>query len=276
MKISKKAIRQQYDRLASQAEHRFIDHEIGQRLLEKLELIKINPMVILDVGCADGWLSQSLYQRFPTAKIMAIDLSEKQLRLVPKTATPIQSDAQFLPLKDNSVDLVIANLMLPWCYDIQAIFQEWYRVLREDGLLLFSCFGPDTLKELRQAWAKVDKLPHVPIFFDMHDVGDRLLKVDFNDPVMDVERIHLTYDTKAEALQDLKQQGLRNCLQERQQGLMGKQKFSAFLQNWGEQPLSEQEVSLTFEIAYGHAWKFHRIEQTDGEFYFSIDQLRRR
>jgi malonyl-CoA O-methyltransferase len=121
------------------------------------------------------------------------------------------ADAEALPLADDSVDLVFSNATLQWVNDLDASFARALRVLRPGGLLMFSSFGPDTLKELRAAWAAVDDGAHVSPFLDMHDVGDALVRARFADPVMDVERMTLTYDHLRDLMRDLKQLGARNA-----------------------------------------------------------------
>ena len=136
----------------------------------------------------------------------------------------------------------------------EAVFAEWRRVLRRDGLLMFSCFGPDTFKELGAAFAAVDAYPHALVFADMHDLGDRMLAAGFTTPVVDMEMITLTYDTPEKLLQDVRAFG-GNPLADRRRGLFGRQAWSRVLQELELQRLPDGRIPLTIEVIYGHAFK---------------------
>lgn len=144
--------------------------------------------------------------------------------------------------------------MLQWCDDLDAVFQEFRRVLRPEGLLMFTTFGPDTLKELRHAWQTADRnTQHVNMFIDMHDIGDALIRAGFGQPVMDVENFTLTYDKPMGVLKDLKAIGATNASLERQHGLTGKHKFSQMLQAY-ETLRDAGKIPATYEVIHGHAW----------------------
>ena len=163
-------------------------------------------------------------------------------------------DIEALPLAANSVEMVWSNLAVQWCNDLPATFVELHRVLRVDGLLMFSTFGPDTLKELRRAFHGVDQHNHLNRFTDMHDIGDMLVHSGFVEPVMDMEYLTLTYDDVRGVLQDLKTIGAHNATAGRSRGLMGKNAWARLIENY-EQLRKNGKLPATFEVVYGHAWK---------------------
>jgi malonyl-CoA O-methyltransferase len=163
-------------------------------------------------------------------------------------------DAEALPLASASVDLIVSNLTLQWCRP-PVVFAEFRRVLRPGGLLVFTSFGPDTLMELREAWRAADGAAgaHVHEFVDMHDLGDQLLHAGFADPVLDVERVVLTYAEVRGVLRDLKQIGAHNAAQTRARGLTAKGRFARFEQAY-ETLRRDGVIPATYEVVYGLAW----------------------
>ena len=157
-----------------------LSHEMAQRLLEHLDWMRLNPERIVDLGAGTGYVTQLLEERYPQAQIFSVDFAQAMLQqhrtLSNKESARICADAEHIPFADESIDLVVSDLMLPWCQDIRKIFAEIWRVLKGNGILLFSTLGPDTLGELRASWATADDEPHVHAFFDLHDVGDMLLQ----------------------------------------------------------------------------------------------------
>jgi malonyl-CoA O-methyltransferase len=158
-----------------------------------------------------------------------------------------------LPLADNSVDIIISSLMMQWCPDLKQLFSECHRVLKNDGLILFSTFGPDTLKELKKSWSVVDSEVHVNTFADMHDIGDQMLGAGFQSPVMEMETLILTYETVIDLLKDLKAIGAQT-VNTRSKALMGKDKFKLMTQMY-ESYRIEGKLPASYEVVYGHAWK---------------------
>jgi len=171
-----------------------VQGEVLERLLERLDGVAREPRIVLDAGAGTGRGTRALSDRYPRARVIALDIAEPMARAARRRRPwfrkfhSVCADAARLPLADASVDLVFSNLMLQWTGDPAAVFTEARRVLKPDGLLLFSSFGPDTLRELRMAWAEADERVHVNRFIDMHDLGDALLRCGFVNPVMDVDR----------------------------------------------------------------------------------------
>lgn len=237
-----------------------IQREIGDRLVERLDYVRLNPQRVLDLGCGTGKISQALLNRYPQAEVIGVDLALSMVETTQQGAgdssqlSSICADVQQLPFQDECAELLISNLMLQWCNDLLAVFQECVRVLRPKGLFTFTTFGPDTLYELRNSWGQIDGYTHASQFVDMHDVGDALLAAGFRDPVMDREVITVTYPAVKGLLQDLKAIGANNATLGRNRGLTGKQRLQAFYQAYEAYQLEDGLYPATYEVIYGHAW----------------------
>jgi len=233
-------------------EHAFLQKEIASRLDAKLEVISGKSDVILDLGAGTGLLSKQLSKRFPSSQLICLDFAQASLKHNPSN-NKLCADAYQLPLADNSVDMVISSLMMQWCPDLKQLFSEIHRVLKNDGLILFSTFGPDTLKELKKSWSVVDSETHVNTFTDMHDIGDQMLGAGFQSPVMEMEKLTLTYQTVTDLLRDLKAIGAQT-VNTRSKFLMGKDKFQLMIKMY-EFYRKDGKLPATYEVIYGHAWK---------------------
>ncbi len=240
-----------------------LQQEVANRLVERMDLMSMKPVSILDAGSGTGFVSQLIAERFPKAKITALDLAFNMLKQAKNKHTfkqrwnkqfrYVHAEVENLPFADASVELVISGLTMQWCQDLPKVFAEFKRVLTPGGLLLFSSFGPDTLKELRQSWAEADELAHVNAFADMHDVGDALMQSGFADPVMDMEMLTVTYEDVKTVMSDLKQIGAHNVMQGRSHNMTGKNKLQKMIQAY-EQFRVDGLLPVSHEIVYGHAW----------------------
>lgn len=260
-RIDKTRLRQRFDRAAERYdEAAVLQHEVAGRMLERLELIKIDPRVILDVGCGTGRGTAALMARYRKARVLALDLAPGMLRQTRRRLrwrrrlSVVCADAERLPLADARVDLLYSNLTLQWCNDVDAVFAGFRRVMRAGGALMFSTFGPDTLKELRACWEQVDGHTHVNSFIDMHDIGDALLRAGFADPVVDMEMITVTYRDARTLMQDLKCIGAANVTAGRARGLTGRARMQAVEQAYERFRNAQGLLPATYEIVYGHAW----------------------
>ena len=265
IEFDKKRVRHNFDRAAeSYDKAAVLQREVADRLLQRLDYMIIDPATILDVGAGTGYIASGLRQHYKKAHIIEMDLSVNMLlqgrkkmpwyqKLLGKKCS-VCGDAEQLPLASESIDCLISNLTVQWCNNLQHTFTEFRRVLKPGGLLLFTTFGPDTLKELRQSWANVDQHGHVSAFLDMHDIGDSLLKAGLSEPVMDVEHFTLTYPQVSGLVRDLKDIGATNSLQQRTRGLTGKQAYQAMVDAY-ESLRVDGRLPASYEVIYGHAWK---------------------
>ena len=243
--------------------------EVGARMAARLDLVKIAPQRIADIGCATGDGIRDLQPRYAKALPLAIDYALPMLRAV-RAATPrlqritgrgprlVNADVRALPLAANSLGLVWSNLMLHWLDDPLPALRELNRVLEVGGLLTFATLGPDTLKQLREAALKVGAGNTAKSFLDMHDLGDMLVAAGFGDPVMDMEMITLTYANPRAFLADQRHLGVRNALL----GHQGWRDWRRLLSAWP--PDADGRLPATFEIVYGHAWKAEPRTIADG------------
>ena len=217
--LDKDAIRSSFDRAASSYDHyAVLQREIESRLLERIEFQRHEPAVILDLGCGTGSASRTLAKQYPQAGVIALDWAPAMLAQAGDGLTKhaqgglnrVCADMHAMPLAARSTDLIFSSLALQWSYDIPAVFREFRRIMKADAMLVFTCFGPDTLHELKQAWRAVDDLPHVNDYPDMHDIGDELLAAGFREPVMDAERLTLEYPDVMSLMRELKGIGAHN------------------------------------------------------------------
>ncbi|NOT69514.1 MAG: malonyl-ACP O-methyltransferase BioC [Methylophilaceae bacterium] len=265
--IDKARVRASFDRAASTYDAAAVlQAEVRSRMMSRLELVKLAPKVILDAGCGTGHASVELMKRFAASRVISLDLAwgmlqqtkasqhwlKRTLGLMPQSL--LCADIENLPLQSDSVDVIWSNLAVQWCNDLDQVFTETERVLQPGGLLMFSTFGPDTLKELRQAASADPNHVHVSRFIDMHDIGDALVRAGYSAPVLDVEHFVLTYDDVLGVMRDLKAIGAHNAAAGRNKGLQGKGFLTKLTQNY-EHFRKDGKLPATFEVVYGHAWK---------------------
>ena len=267
--LDKRQLRIAFERAAASYDQAAVlQREICDRMLSRLDYIKFTPNAILDAGSGTGYGSRKLAMRYPASRILAVDIAltmqfqarasvawwKKWLPIPGNRSDYVCSDMERLPLKEACIDMVWSNLALQWCNDLKSTFAEAYRVLSSEGLLMFSTFGPDTLKELRHAFQSVDDYQHTSRFTDMHDIGDLLVHNGFATPVMDMEYITLTYDDVEQVMRDLKMIGAHNVTQGRRRGLTGKNAWRQAVHQY-ETLRQDGKLPTTFEVIYGHAWK---------------------
>ncbi len=267
-----------YDRAAA------LQREVGAQLLERLDLVKLQPTRVLDLGSGTGDISHALLRRYRKARVVSLDIAFTMAQRSRRRGgwlrrpTAVCADAERLPFADHSFELLISNLMLQWCQDLDRAFAEFRRVLAPGGLLLFTTFGPDTLKELRHSWRQVDDHTHVNAFLDMHDIGDALLRAGLAEPVMDVERMAVTYQDVRGLMRDLKELGAHNVTAGRNHALTGPRKLQRMLQAY-EGFRQDGRLPASYEVVHGHAWSVPRAQSQvtrDGEVRIPLDALRRR
>jgi malonyl-CoA O-methyltransferase len=236
-----------------------LQREIGNRMLERLQLVRIKPEIVLDLGAGTGVATAELARRYPRSRVLALDFALPMLFQARARGRRFRkpqglcADLEQLPLADRTVDLIYSNAAIQWSNDLERTFGEMLRVLKPGGLLMFTTFGPDTLKELRESWSEADGYSHVSLFTDMHDVGDALVKARFAEPVMDVDRITMTYETVGCLMRDLKILGAHNVTRGRHRGLTGKGRLQAMSRAY-ERHRVDGLLPASYEVVYGHAW----------------------
>lgn len=267
--VDKRLVRRSFEHAAATYDAAAVlQNEICRRMLARLDYIKLAPATVLDAGSGTGNAVAGLLARYPGARVVALDIALAMARRARQRRpgwrglfdrggsrlAAVCGDIERLPLAPRCVDLVWSNLAIQWIGEPGQAFVEMHRVLAPGGLVLFSSFGPDTLKELRTAFQGVDHRTHVHRFIDMHDVGDRLVACGFADPVMDMEVVTLTYDDVRGLMRDLKAIGARNATLGRPAGLTGKSLLAGVARNY-EAFRRDGKLPATFEVVYGHAWK---------------------
>jgi len=249
-------MRRRFDAAAATFDSAAVLHaEARDRMLERLALFRLMPECVLDVGAATGAGSAALTALYPDARIIALDSSPPmavQAQQSAPEAAVLLGDAHELPLQTNSVDLIFANLLLPWV-EPDRVFAEFARVLRGEGLVMFTTLGPDTLVELRRAWRVVDEHIHVHGFIDMHDLGDLVARAGLAEPVMDVDRLEISYANLDGLVTDLRATGAANSAVGRPGGLMGRGRWRAFVEALPSSAAAEQ-LLVTVELVFGQAW----------------------
>ncbi len=263
--IDKRLLRLAFERAAASYDGAAVlQREIGSRMLSRLDYVRQQPAVVLDAGCGTGHATADLQQRYPAATVCALDLALSMVgracarsgwarRLTGRGLRGVCADIENLPLRAGAINLLWSNLALQWVNDPLRAFGEFRRVLAPGGLLMFSTFGPDTLKELRAAYQGTDQHTHVNRFVDLHDLGDMLVQAGFADPVMDMECLTLTYKDVRALMHDLKAIGAHNVTAGRPQGMSARATLAAVERNY-EQWRCDDRLPATFEVVYGHAW----------------------
>lgn len=263
-------VQRRFDRAADRFDEADFVHGVTRDgLFSRIAPMSVEANVVVDLGSATGTAGRRLEKHFRGARVVAIDVSRRMLGKLQRKRSwlskvaAVQSDARALPFADGSVDVVFANLLLPWLNDPSRAFTEIARVLRKDGLFAFATLGPDSLLELRDAWQSADSGVHVRRFPDMHDVGDALIRSGLRDPVLDVDHLSVCYRNSVALFRDITAAGARNSLRDRTRGLVGRQRFTAMTdalfgtnKNGG--------ATLSFELIYGHCWGSETRRAGDG------------
>jgi malonyl-CoA O-methyltransferase len=280
--LEEKAVPDIFGQLAEHYDqYAVLQREIGLRLLERLDFRRYEPGVILDLGCATGIASRSLVGQFPEARVLALDCSPAMLaRANPGGEGGLSglcADMHTLPLAPDSVDLVFSNLAISWGRDVQAIFTGLRRVMKPGAILVFTCFGPDTLFELKRACKKAGGHSTIPDFPDMHDVGDELVRAGFREPVMDVDRLTLEYPDLAALLIEMEATGITAIGGENWCETLDTSRAGQLSEIYAR-PQGNDRFPAVFEIIYGTTFapeEGQPVKTPEGDVAtFSVDSLR--
>jgi malonyl-CoA O-methyltransferase len=297
--LDRAEVRRAFDHAAASYDaHAVLQREVCDRLLERLDYMTLQPQRVLDVGTGTGYGFERLRERYAVAELCALDIAPAMLaatrarfpregwtrqvlsllgsRALPQTHL-LCADMERLPLAANSTNLIWSSLALQWAVDLESTLRGFHHVLAPGGLLMFATFGPDTLKELRTAFAEIDDAPHVNRFVDLHDVGDMLIHAGFSSPVMEMEMLTLTYADLKALMRDLKGIGAHNAAATRRRGLLGKSAWAKLEQAY-EQYRQHGRLPASFEVIYGHAWVGDKTRREDGRqvIQFNIGERRRK
>jgi malonyl-CoA O-methyltransferase len=260
--IDRNSVRRSFDRAAAGYDAAAVlQQRVRGELLERLELVRLEPSLVVDLGAGTGHSSRELRRRYRAARVVALDLSEGMLREARRQQALLRrfdrviADAAALPLGSGRAQLIFSNLMLHWCGTPDVVLQECRRVIAPGGLFSFTTLGPDTLMELRRAWHAADPAgQHVHNFIDMHDLGDALVRAGFAEPVLDVERYTLTYADVGSLLSDLRAIGGCNSADARPRGLGGRQALARMRLAYEAVRDLEGRLPASCEVVFGHAW----------------------
>jgi len=263
------AVRRRFDAAAADFDSAdFVHRETCDALLARLQPVVVDARTVVDLGGATGAATATLSRRFRGATIVDIDLSIAMLARARRRwrhrPAVLQADAGALPLADASVDVVFANLLLPWIEDPDGVFAEVARVLVKGGVFAFASLGPDSLRQLRESWLAAGSAASVHPFPDMHELGDALVRAGLADPVLDVDRLTVTYEDPARLYADLTATGARNSLRQRHGGLTGRRRFEAMQ----SMLFGAGRAGLELELVYGHCWGAGPRQRGDA---FAID-----
>lgn len=279
--LDRRGVRRAFSRAAQTYDDAAVlQKAVREELLSRLDLVTLQPAVVLDLGCGTGHATRALLDRYapargalqalraalpggdaaPRARVIGIDLAPGMLAACAarfdgrRRFETLCADVRGLPLPDAAADLAFSSLMLQWVADLDTAFAEVRRVLRPGALFAFATFGPDTLHELRAAWRAVDAHTHVSEFTDMPDLAAGLLRAGFADPVLDVDRHRLTYSTALELMRDLKAIGAQNQATGRPRGLTGRGALARMTDAYESFRDADGRLPATYEVVYGHAW----------------------
>ncbi|HEX2139480.1 MAG TPA: methyltransferase domain-containing protein [Woeseiaceae bacterium] len=275
--MNRRDVRRRFDAAAAGFDGAdFVHRHAATGLFERLSPMVLDVERILDAGSATGAASRYLARSWRKSRVISLDLSFSMLDAARKNRSrfarisEVQADAQQLPIGDGCIDLVFANMLLPWSIDAAGFLAEVRRVLRKDGVFAFSTFGPDSLREVREAWAEADDDEHVNAFPDMHDIGDQAVRAGLRDPVLDVDYLTVTYRSSNALFRDLTAAGARNCLQRRRRTLTGKQRFARMCEAL-DRNFRDGALPLRLELVFGHAFGSGPVPAAGAGYEYRLD-----
>ena len=258
--LNRQHIRRRFERAAATFdESDFVHTATRDGLLARLEPLLIDARTVIDLGAATGAANRPLEKRFKGARVISVDIAHGMLKKAREKkpwlskAAFAQASADALPFPDESIDVVFSNLLLPWADQPALVFAEIARVLRKGGVFAFATLGPDSLQEISCAWGSIDDNAHVNHFLDMHHLGDGLVNAGLRDPVLDVDRLSVSYTNSARLFADLTAVGARNALNQRAHSLTGKHRYRAMVAALDDTAV-DGNITLDLELVFGHCW----------------------
>lgn len=254
-RIEKRAVADSFSRAAvTYDDMAHLQHAVGQRLLERLDALTPAPSTVLDLGCGTGFFRAELKRRFPQADYVGLDIAAGMVDYARARGDAddrwLVGDAEALPLASGSVDLVFSSLAVQWCYRPALLFAELYRVLRPGGVCVFTSLGPDTLQELRAAWAAVDGHQHVNEFLPVQELQQCAATVRGLALAVDNEAFCMRYARVRDLLAELKAIGAHNMNRGRPGGLTGRRALAGMVrayEDWREDGL----LPATYDVIFG-------------------------
>ncbi len=259
--FDRRQLRRSFGRAAAKyTEVAALQREVEARLLEQLSYLDDRqPQRVLDLGSGPGRAAGTMKKRWPKAEVIAVDAALPMLREVPRhtrfwrPVRRVNADVSRLPFADQCVDVIFSSLCLQWLDDLPAVLSEFRRVLRPDGLLLFSTFGPETLSELRDAYLQAGETPPLSPFAAIQQVGDAMLAAGFKDPVLDRDRYTLTYPDLRGLMRELRAIGAGDARHDRPRGLGGRDRLRRVTTNY-ETLRRDGVLPSTWEVITAQAW----------------------
>jgi malonyl-CoA O-methyltransferase len=259
--FDRRQLRRSFGRAASRyTEVAALQREVEARLLEQLGYLDDRqPQRVLDLGSGPGRAAAAMKKRWPKAEVIAVDAALPMLREVPKhtrfwrPVRRVNADVSKLPFADQCVDVIFSSLCLQWLDDLPAVLSEFRRVLRPEGLLLFSTFGPETLSELRDAYLQAGETPPLSPFAAIQQVGDAMLAAGFKDPVLDRDRYTLTYPDLRGLMRELRAIGAGDARHDRPRGLGGRGRLQRVTAHY-EALRRDGVLPSTWEVITAQAW----------------------
>jgi len=259
-------VRVRRDRAAAEGDCDFLHTEIAQRLADRLDDIRHDFPVALDLGCRNGSLTRRIERRYGITTLLRCDLSPAMARRAGPLA--LAGDEEALPFGPASFDLVISNLSLHWVNDLPGALAQIRMALKPNGLFLAAMLGGETLHELRACLleAEIEETgggsPRVSPFAELRDAGALLQRAGFALPVADLDRITVTYDTPLKLLNDLRGMGESNAVHERPRGLARRnvlfRAMTLYQDRYGQ---PDGRIPATFDVLFMHGWSPHRSQQ---------------
>jgi malonyl-CoA O-methyltransferase len=295
-KLDTSLVRRRFNRAAiTYSNAAVVQREVGNRLLERFDMMKLAPHTILDVGCGPGTHTSALRTRFPNANVVALDHAMKMVELASPAPSGLMTkltsafgksardagivaDMTKLPIKHSAADVLWSNFALQWANDLPALFAEWNRATKVNGVLMFTMPGPDTLIELRRAVneALPARASSLHVHTDLHDIGDMLVHAGFADPVMDMEVITLEYKTTDALWADLRAQGAMSAVHARPHGLISPRTWQRLNDALNAQRDANGMIRMSVEVVYGHAWKVPPKKTVEGYGIVRLEAIKRR